>query len=64
MDEIEDFFNISKEFKRVSANIPVADEAPSTSRKIKRECNVDLQSSNKCRKVNNMLVCTNVLLIF
>ncbi|XP_075145158.1 putative ATP-dependent RNA helicase spindle-E [Haematobia irritans] len=39
MDEIEDFFNISKEFKRVSAPAPkpMNEPVPSTSRKIKRE---------------------------
>lgn len=53
MDEIEDFFNISKDFKRVSAPAPtsIVDEKPSTSRKIKHECVVGLRSSNKFRKV-------------
>lgn len=41
MDEIEDFFNISKDFKRVSAPAslpkPIIEPTPSSSGKIKRE---------------------------
>lgn len=39
MDEIDDFFNISKDFKRESAPVPkpIIEPAATTSRKVKRE---------------------------
>lgn len=52
MDEIEDFFNISKDFKRVSAPVPkpIIEEGPSTSAKVKREYDAD-KGPSKFRKV-------------
>lgn len=53
MDEIEDFFNISKDFKRVSAPLPrpIIEEAPSTSSKIKRERYDKPERNSKIQKV-------------
>lgn len=53
MDEIDDFFNISKDFKRVSAPLPrpIIEEAPSTSTQIKRERDEKLDQNKKVRLV-------------
>ncbi|KNC34771.1 hypothetical protein FF38_01968 [Lucilia cuprina] len=53
MDEIEDFFNISKDFKRVSAPVPkpIVEDAPSTSAKVKREHGIS-ESASKYRKLD------------
>lgn len=55
MDEIEDFFNISKDFKRVSAPAPVPkpklEPVASTSRKLKREPDAESRYKVKQPKV-------------
>lgn len=54
MDEIEDFFNISKDFKRVSAPVPkpIFEEAPSTSANVKREHGISERASKYSKVIS------------